>query len=85
MTPVGNPLPMGEGRVRAAPIPIACCPLPIAHCPFLRRIDIEPLTDDPRGARAVLDALDAAQDQFGVGLADAQGAHGRLESTNMPV
>jgi len=36
-----------------------------------RRAGIEPFADAPRGARAVFDRLDPAQDQLGVGLADA--------------
>lgn len=41
--------------------------------PMPRRVDVERLADDARGPAAVLDGLDAAQDQLGVGLAHGRG------------
>jgi hypothetical protein len=39
-------------------------------------VDVERLADDAGAPVAVLDRLEAAQDQLGVGLADAEGSHG---------
>lgn len=41
----------------------------------LARVGVKPLAGDPRGPAAVLDRLETAQDQFGVGLAGRVRTH----------
>jgi hypothetical protein len=43
--------------------------------PLQAGIDVDPLSD-VRGSRPEIDRLATSHDQFGVGLADAEGSHG---------
>ena len=42
---------------------------------LLRRIDIEPLTNDERPPTAILDLLDPPKDQLRIGLANGKSSH----------